>query len=115
MTNSRAKGAAAEREVVKILEDKGFTARRGLQFRSGEDQPDVICTQLPFHFEVKRQEKARLEKWMQQARSDAEIYGKVAMVVHRSNRTPWMVTFNLDDFLDWYALQGGPDAVIKFR
>ena len=114
-TASRQKGVRGERELIAVLQEKGFKAKRGLQFRGGVDAPDVVCTTLPFHLEVKRQERMRMELWMKQAREDAAVYGKVAAVFHKANNKRWTVTFDLEDFLDWYALDGGPDVGLKFR
>lgn len=97
--NSRNKGAAGEREVAKILRERGYTgARRGVQYHGGPDSPDVRG--LPgFHLEVKRVEKGSIYKFMEQAREDAG-WENVPLVVHRRSNEPWMVIIDLDEFLN---------------
>lgn len=99
MTNSRAKGSAAEREVANLLKEFGFeNARRGQQYSGANGDADVVG--LPgFHIEVKRREKLELQKWYAQASEDAKI-DEVPIVVHRKNREKWMVTMDFRDFLD---------------
>ena len=97
--NSRAKGAAAEREFANYLKDRGHgTARRGQQFSGGADSPDVVCPTLPgVHFEVKRVEKGNLYLWLDQAMRDAAQ--KVPVVVHRKNKREWVAILPLDELL----------------
>ena len=59
--NQRQKGAAAEREVAKLLNGKWLTAegatvtaRRGQQFSGGPDSPDVVHNIPHVHLEVTR-------------------------------------------------------------
>jgi Holliday junction resolvase len=104
MVNSRAKGAAAERELAAYLRSKGFEARRGQQFCGSPDSPDVVCDDFPFHIESKRCERVELWKWIEQARRDAG--GKPWAVCHRKNREGWVVVIDLDELL---KLIGGED------
>lgn len=90
----RDKGAGGEREVVKYLEAHGFFARRGQVFNG---EPDIICPDLPIHFEVKRHEKLELEKWFNQSLSDCG--DKIPTVVYRQNYHPWMIAIRTGDFL----------------
>lgn len=96
--NSRAKGAAAEREIANILKSRGFNARRGQQFCGANGDADVVG--LPgFHIEVKRVEALNVDKAMDQAKRDASK-DEVPIVVHRKNNRKWKVTISFDDFLD---------------
>ena len=99
--NSKRKGSGAERELVKILTDAGIQAVRNDQrWSGGHENPDISAEHagISFHIEVKRQERLRLNEAIDQAIRDAN--GKAfPVVVHRSNRQPWLVTFRLDDFL----------------
>lgn len=96
--NSRAKGAAAEREFAGYLKARGHDARRGQQFSGGTDSPDVVCPTLPgVHFEVKRVEKGNLYLWLDQAMRDAG--SKVPVVVHRKNKREWVAILPLDELL----------------
>ena len=96
--NSKAKGAAGERELANYLSDRGYGARRGQQFSGGKDSPDVVCDTLAgYHLECKRVEAGNLYKWLDQAKRDAG--GKVPLVVHRKNGKDWVAIMPLDDFL----------------
>lgn len=96
--NSRAKGAAGEREVANWLKEKGFSqARRGQQ-HSGIEGQDVVGLE-GFHIECKRVEKLNIDNAMEQAIRDAED-GKVPIVIHRKNRKRRLVTMLADDFIE---------------
>lgn len=108
--NSRAKGAAGERELANYLTDAGWPAHRGQQFAGGTDSPDVVCGDLTritgAHIEVKRVEALDLFKAYEQAVRDAGP-GRRPMVFHRRNpkkpgqpARPWLVILSLDDFLE---------------
>jgi hypothetical protein len=97
--NSRQKGAAGERELAahfnRLL---GTQARRGQQF-SGLEGEDVVG--LPgIHVESKRVEALNLYDAVDQAVRDADGK-KVPVVFHRKNRKPWLVTFILEDIVDF--------------
>lgn len=96
--NSRAKGAAAERELAAFLRERGYEARRGQQFSGGSDSPDVIG--IPgWHVECKRTEKGALYDWLDQSIRDAAGM-KVPVVMHRKNRREWVAILRLEDFLN---------------
>lgn len=99
--NSKRKGSAGERELEQILAESGIRAVRNDQrYISGKNNPDISVEFAgePVHVEVKRAEHLNITKAVNQAVSDAD--GKAfPVVVHRTNRQPWLVTFRLDDFL----------------
>lgn len=100
----RRKGANAEREVVKLLRQRGFKAQRTAQLQSGKvvdsTAPDVTC--VPgVHLEVKRQERILVEEWCRQAEGDCGE--NVPVVVWRRSAQPWRVTLPLSDYLDLLA------------
>ena len=100
MTNSRAKGAAGERELAKILKEHGYNTRRGQQYSGANGDADVVG--LPgIHIECKRVQALNLTKAMEQAERDA-LDGEAPAVFHRKNREPWRVTMNLEDWLTMY-------------
>ncbi len=71
MTNSRAKGAAGERELAKILREHGYDTRRGQQYSGANGDADVVG--LPgIHIECKRVQALNLTKAMEQAERDAQ-------------------------------------------
>ena len=102
--NSRAKGAAGERELAHILRDYGYTdARRGQQFSGANGDPDVVG--LPgIHIECKRVQKLNLYKAMKQSIHDAKK-GEAPAVFHRRDREQWLVTMRLTDWIELYKNQ----------
>lgn len=95
---SRNKGKVGELELAHFLEEHGFPAARGQQFKGGPGSPDVVCEALgDFHIECKRVERADVEAWMAQACGDAGT--KTPVVMHRKNKGEWMATVRLEDFL----------------
>lgn len=99
--NSNRKGSAGERELLKLLRGFGFSdaTRNDQRYVGGEGNPDISLTfrGIPIHIEVKRREKLRLFDAVIQATTDADI-SAFPVVVHRSSRQPWLVTFTLADF-----------------
>ena len=95
--NSRQKGARYEREIARVLNDHGYTARRGQQFCGANGDPDVVAPDFPFHIESKRVERLDLYKAMTQAIADAK--GKPPCVIHRKNDSESLFTCRLEDFL----------------
>lgn len=94
---SRNKGAAAEREVSKILNEAGIFSHRGyVQFR----QSDIVGVD-GVHIEVKRQESLNLRAAMEQSEAAAED-GEIPVVIHRKDREKWRVTMNLEDWMELY-------------
>ncbi len=103
--NSCVKGKVGEREFAALLRDNGFHARRGQQFCGSDESPDVVCVPLAgFHFEVKRVQALNLADAMAQAIGDCG--GKVPVVAHRKNHSPWMITIKAEDFLNLVRLSG---------
>lgn len=100
MVNSRAKGAAGERELAKLLRAEGFDARRGQQFCGANGDADVVG--LPgIHMEVKRVEALRLWDALAQSKHDARPDEK-PIVIHRRNNCEWVVIQPLRDWLEMY-------------
>lgn len=95
---SRRKGKVGERELAAALSAAGFPAHRGVQYHGGPESPDVVCECLPgVHWEVKRTERLHLYAALQQATNDA--HGRVPIVAHRANGSPWVAILRLDDLL----------------
>jgi hypothetical protein len=101
---SRDKGARAEREVVNILRAYGFDTAR----RTGEyQQYDILCN-LDGHdriLEVKVRKSGCGSALLYSALGEG-IFG----VVHKSDREPWLITFNLKDWLDRIAPVPGEES-----
>ena len=101
--NSRAKGAAGERELANWFKERGHDARRGQQFSGGSDSPDVVlnCPALAgFHIECKRVEAGNLYTWLAQAIKDGGT-GKIPLVIHRRNKKDWVAILPLDALISY--------------
>lgn len=96
--NSRRKGAEGERELAKLLREKGYEARRGQQFSGANGDADVVG--LPgYHIECKRVEHLNIYEAMEQSERDARE-GETPIVCHRKDRKGWLVTMKFDDFME---------------
>lgn len=110
MVNSRAKGAAGERELANRLKELGLTARRGQQFCGANGDSDVVCEELSsYHIECKRVQALNLHQAISQAVKDGK--DKTPVVIHRKNGTPWLATIFLEDFIK-LAIPSSPPADI---
>ena len=93
---SRTKGSDAEREVVRMLIERGIDARK--ISRSGYATPDIEVLDY-FLGEVKRQEETvpiTVYKWLAQ-------YDETDMLFMRRNRMKWLVVMDIDIFADLVA------------
>lgn len=98
--NSKRKGAVGEVELANKLKEYGYDAKRSVQYNGKDGQADVIG--LPhIHVEVKRVEKLNIYDAIDQAKRDANNGDKPA-VFHRKNRCNWLVTMELDKFMEIY-------------
>ena len=102
--NSRQKGASYEREISKKLRDYGYSAKRGVQFGSGNanDNPDVKHSLEGIHIECKRVEKLNIHDAIKQAERDCEGTRLSPTVWHRKNGESTLVTMRMEDFLKLY-------------
>ena len=98
--NSRAKGKRAELLLAHTLSEYGFKCRRGVQY-SGIGGDDVVG--LPqIHIECKNVQRLNLRNAMAQSERDAKE-NDIPVVMHKMDRKPWLVTMNLDDFMQMYT------------
>ena len=95
------KGRNAERELSLILNSYGFDTEPAPPLNFGTI-PDI--TGMPgLHVEVKRHEKICLTEWLRQAQTDSEkFHDGIAVVMHRQNRQPWIVSMSLENFIEIY-------------
>lgn len=99
--SSQRKGAAGERELAALLREYGYPVERGGSLSFGE-VPDL--TGLPgIHIECKRVERLNVPEAMTQAVRDSEHFNDGAPTVfHRRNRSEWLVTMRLVDWIELY-------------
>ena len=104
-TNGKRKGKEGELELAHKLQEYGYDAKRSVQYNGKDGQADVIG--LPhIHVECKRQEKLNIYDAIAQAKRDAKN-GDKPTVFHRKNRCNWLVTMELDVFMELYKQYGG--------
>lgn len=100
-TNGKRKGKEGELELARKLKEYGYDAKRSVQYNGKDGQADVIG--LPhIHVEVKRVERLNIYDAIAQAKRDAKN-GDKPTVFHRKNRCNWLVTMELDSFMELYA------------
>ncbi|MDI9473095.1 MAG: hypothetical protein QM221_09315 [Bacillota bacterium] len=101
MKNSKRKGADGERELSRKLREHGYgDARRGQQYSGASGDADVIG--LPgIHVECKRRERLNLYDAMAQAKHDCSE-DRLPAVMHRKNNCKWLVTMEIDDWIELY-------------
>ena len=96
MADSRRKGKRGELEAAaEVARLFGVEAHRGRQYHGAPDAPDIRTSIAGVHFEVKRTEALRLYQALEQAIADAGE--NVPVVLHRSNRRPWVAIVRLED------------------
>lgn len=95
------KGRSGELELVRVLNDNGIPASPGDPVSYGST-PDVVG--VPgIHPEVKRVERLNVHEAMAQAVRDSKKFGDgLPAVFHRRNRTEWLVTMTLTDWIRIY-------------
>ncbi len=95
------KGRSGKLELVRILQQHGIPAEPGQAVSFGST-PDVVG--VPgIHPEVKRVERLNVPEAMAQAVRDASRFGDgIPTLFHRRNRSPWLVTLQLEDWLELY-------------
>lgn len=88
-------------ELVRILQQCNIPAEPGQAVSFGST-PDVVG--VPgIHPEVKRVERPNVLEAMDQAVWDASRFGDgIPTLFHRRNRSPWLVTMQLEDWLKLY-------------
>jgi len=104
--HSRRKGASFERALVHQFREAmpDATVRRGIQYRSGEEAPDV---DVPcFFIEAKHQRRTNIRAAMRQA-EDACAPGRWPIAICKDDHAEPLVTMQLEDFLElvreWWA------------
>ena len=97
MINSKAKGDAGELEAAaKWSALFGVSMRRSQQYCGASDESDDVIGQPGLSIEVKRRQSFSVAKAVQKTVDDAAELD-VAIVLHRADLKPWLVTLQLDD------------------
>lgn len=104
---SKEKGKRGERELAKVFQAHGYSARRGQQFAGGafnvdgSPSADVVVEDIPeLLLEVKRIAKFAGYKFIDQAVSDSEIAGQKPLVAVRANNREWLFMMREDLFFE---------------
>ncbi len=98
--NSKQKGKKGELEFANLCKKYGFNTRRSQQFAGINNDADVVG--LPdIHVEVKRVERLNIYDAIEQAIRDKKD-DEMAIVAHRKNHKPWLVTMTFDDWMEIY-------------
>jgi len=95
MIATRKKGATYERTVAHRLAEVWPGAKRGFQFRGGDEAPDVTGT--PYYIECKHRQRVYVAQAMEQAVAASD--GRPPVVIWRQNHGADLVTMRLDDWL----------------
>ena len=105
---SRDKGKRGEREVAKIFQEAGFTAKRAVQYNGRPGTAADVVGIPGLHIEVKLVEKESIRAWYRQAQRDAHASpeNEMPVIVHRKSREPWLVTMSLEDFIKIIKQEG---------
>lgn len=98
---SQRKGRSGELELARLLQGYGYDVQPGMAVSYGAT-PDLVG--LPnIHIECKRNERLNVPEAMAQAVRDAERFQDGAPAVfHRRNRSGWLVTQRLEDWMEMY-------------
>lgn len=96
------KGRNGEIEICRIFQAHGIDAQPGQAVSYGAT-PDVL--NIPgIHPEIKRVERLNVPEAMAQAVRDSEkFHDGVPTLFHRRNRSPWLVTMRLEDWITIYT------------
>ena len=102
MTNSRRKGHNFERAMAAALRPLWPEAKRGQQYVSGDEQPDVDGT--VYWIECKCGKRTNIKAAVKQATEATD--GRPIVVISKNDREPILVTMLYED---WYDLHKGRD------
>lgn len=99
---SRDKGKRGERELAKLLQERGYDAHRGQQYCGANGDADVIG--VPgLHIEAKRTERLTAYPFLDQAIADARE-DELPVVAHRPNGKQWIAILNFELFMDLFEM-----------
>ena len=98
---SQRKGRAGEMELARLLQGYGYDVQPGQAVSYGAT-PDLVGLS-GVHIECKRNERLNVPEAMAQAVRDADRFRDGAPAVfHRRNRSGWLVTMQICDWMEMY-------------
>ena len=98
---SQRKGRAGELELARLLRGYGYDVQPGQAVSYGAT-PDLVGLS-GVHIECKRNERLNVPEAMAQAVRDTDRFRDGAPAVfHRRNRSGWLVTMRLPDWMKMY-------------
>ena len=98
---SQRKGRAGELELAQLLQGYGYDVQPGQAVSYGAT-PDLVGLS-GVHIECKSNERLNVPEAMAQAVRDADRFRDGAPAVfHRRNRSGWLVTMRLPDWMKMY-------------
>ena len=98
---SQRKGRAGELELAQLLQGYGYDVQPGQAVSYGAT-PDLVGLS-GVHIECKRNERLNVPEAMAQAVRDTDRFRDGAPAVfHRRNRSGWLVTMRLPDWMKMY-------------
>lgn len=102
--NSKTKGKEGELEACHFINNlTTLTMRRTAQFNGKELDSKADIVGMPgIHVEVKRVQALNINLAMEQAVRDSSGTSEIPIVMHRKNRTPWLITMEADKWLKLY-------------
>lgn len=96
--NPRAKGARGERLLSSEFKKAGFNARPSQEYSLGVG--DVIVPELQWlHIASKFTQKKNFLKWLEQAKTEAALTKKAALVCHKRTAHEWIAILPLKELL----------------
>lgn len=111
---ARDKGKRFERMIANILKERGFDAKRGVQFKGSYNSHDIECEALDYYnLETKFVEKLNITEAMNQAVNDCGSSGQKPVVIHKKSNCDTLVTMQLHDWID--LVQWAHDYVDKYN
>jgi hypothetical protein len=100
VTNGKQKGKRGELELCQVLKGLfGWDVQRSVQYSGNAGDADLVVKQAPDLFvECKRVQALNVNKAMALAVTQAGA-SKTAVVCHRRNHEPWLVTCQMSDLI----------------
>lgn len=100
--NGKQKGKRGELELARKLREYGYQdAQRSVQYCGANSDADIVNALSGIHIECKRVEKLNIYDAVAQAKHDAKE-GSLPAVFHRKNNCKWLVTMEMDSWIDLY-------------